>query len=252
MATRRRRDSNLREYRFKIDAYEPKTIPLIRLTAYLHELAVLFGNTDNVHLDRIEEGSTEPVLLIEREAEIKVRERLQIVRANDGPEDAMRAHKNINEMLRADDGKASVIDPIKRKILIFQGRDLNKLLEYGPFTQPGTLEGVPIKMGGEGDWVPVHLQDSLGEVHWCWAKRSLAREIARHIFGSVIRVDGTARWVRKRDGEWDMVSFRAKGFAVLDSDKTLRETIQHLRAVPAKWKELDDPLGELKKIRHGT
>ncbi|HZE73147.1 MAG TPA: hypothetical protein VE135_26870 [Pyrinomonadaceae bacterium] len=249
---RRRRESNLREYRFKIDAYTPQTIPLIRLTDYLHDLAVLFGNTDDVHLDKIAEGSTEPILLVEREAEVKVRERLQAVRANDGPEDAMRAHKNINERLREDDGKGSIIDPIRRKILIFQGRDLNKLLEYGPFTQPGTLEGTPIKIGGEQDWVPVHLEDSLGAVRWCWARRSLARDIAQHIFTSVIRVDGTARWLRKRDGEWDMVSFRAKGFTVLDSDITLRESIDHLRAIPAKWKELDDPLGELKKIRHGT
>jgi hypothetical protein len=252
MATRRRRDTKLREYRFKIDAYTPKTIPLIRLTAYLRELAVLFGNTDDVHLDRIAEGSTEPILLVEREAEVKVRERLQVVRANDGPEDAMRAHKNINEMLREDDGKAAIIDPVRKKILVFQGRDLNKLLEYGPFTQPGTLEGQLIKIGGEGEWVPVHLQNSLGEVHWCWAKRGLAREIARYIFGPVIRVEGTARWLRQRDGEWDMVSFRAKEFSVLDSEATLRQSITHLREIPAKWKELDDPLGELKKIRHGT
>jgi len=122
----------------------------------------------------------------------------------------------------------------------------------GPFTQPGTLEGTPIKSEASKDWVPVHLEDSLGAVRWCWARRSLARDIAQHIFTSVIRVDGTARWLRKRDGEWDMVSFRAKGFTVLDSDITLRESIDHLRAIPAKWKELDDPLGELKKIRHGT
>lgn len=250
MATRRQ--TNFREYRFKIDAYTPETIPLIRLAEYLRNLAILFGNTDSVHLVKVAKGSTAPLVLVQREAEIKVRERLQAVRAKDGPEDAMKADKNINELLREDAAKGAIVDPVKKRILVFPGRDLNKLLEYGPFTQPGILEGTPIKIGGEQDWVPVHLEDSLGEVRWCWAKRSLARDIARHIFTSVIRVDGTARWLRQRDGEWDMVSFRAKSFSVLESQVTLRESINHLRAIPAKWKEHDDPLGELKKIRSGT
>lgn len=250
MATRRRQTS-LREYRFKIDAYTPETIPLIRLTEYLHDVAVLFGNTDSVHFGKIEKGSTVPLLLVRKEAEIKVRERLQAVRAKDGPEEAMKAVKDINERLRKDDAKGAIVDPVKRRILVFPGRDLNRLLEYGPFTQPGTLEGVPIKIGGEGEFVPVHLEDKLGEVRWCWAKRSLAKEIARHLFSSVVKVEGTERLIRTRDGEWETKSFRAKGFAVVDTTVTLRASIAHLRAIPGKWKDLDDPLGEIMKIRHG-
>jgi hypothetical protein len=251
MATRRKQ-TGLREYRFKIDAYTPETIPLIRLTEYLHDVAVLFGNTDSVHFgNKVEKGSTVPLLLVRREAETKVRERIQSVRANDGPEDAMRAMKDINERLRKDDAKGAIVDPVKRRILVFPGRDLNRLLEYGPFTQQGALEGIPIKVGGEGEFVPVHLENKFGEVKWCWAKRSLAKEIARHLFTSVVRVEGTERLIRTRDGEWETKSFRAKGFAVLDTSVTLRESIARLRAIPGKWKELDDPLGEIVKIRHG-
>jgi hypothetical protein len=250
MATKRGQ-SNFREYRFKIDAYSPETMPLLRLSAYLHDIALLFGNSDSVHLVKVAEGSTEPLLLVNREAEVKVRERLQQVRTKDGPEEAMRADKNINERLREDDAKGSIIDPIKRKILLFPGRDLNKLLEYGPFTQPGTLEGTPIKIGGEGEWVPVHLEDRLGQIRWCLAKRSLAKEIARHLFSSMVKVEGSSRWVRRRDGEWEMVAFRAKSFDRVDTDVTLSQSLDRLRAIPAKWKELKDPLGDLKKIRHG-
>jgi hypothetical protein len=248
----RKKQSKPREYRFKIDAYSPETMPLLHLSAYLRDLAVLFGNNEGVHLIKIEKGSTTPLLLVDGEAEIKVRERLQLVRANDGPEDAMRAHSSINERLREDNAKGAVVDPIKRKILIFPGRDLNKLLEYGPFTQPGTLEGTPIKIGGEKDWVPVHLEDHLGQVRWCLAKRSLAKEIARHLFSSVVRVEGTGRWIRTRTGEWEMQSFRAKGFERIDAQVTLRQSLDHLRAIPAAWKELDDPLSEIMDIRHGT
>jgi hypothetical protein len=251
MATRRK-GTSLREYRFKIDAYTPETIPLIRLTEYLHDVAVLFGNTESVHFgNKVEKGSTVPVLLVRKEAEIKVRERLQAVRAKDGPEEAMRAVKDINERLRKDDAKGAIVDPVKRRILVFPGRDLNRLLEYGPFTQPGMLEGIPIKVGGEGEFVPVHLEDKLGEVRWCWAKRSLAKEIARHLFTSVVKVEGTERLIRTRDGEWETKSFRAKAFVVVDTTVTLRASINHLRAIPGKWKDLDDPLGEIMKIRHG-
>lgn len=31
--------------------------------------------------------------------------------------------------------------------------------------------------------------------------------------------------------------------------KTLRESIEELRAIPATWKYLDDPVGELRRIR---
>jgi hypothetical protein len=241
-----------REYRFKIDAYTPETMPLLRLSAYLHDLAVLFGNSEGIHLMKVEKGSTSPLMLVDPEAEIKVRERLQLVRANDGPEDAMRAHHNINERLREDNAKGAVVDPIKRKILIFPGRDLNKLLEYGPFTEPGTLEGTPIKIGGEQEWVPVHLEDRLGQVRWCLAKRSLAKEIARHLFTSMVRVEGSGRWLRRRDGEWEMQYFRAKSFEPLNSQITLRQSVERLRAIPGKWKERDDPVGELIDIRHGT
>ena len=247
---RQRRQSEFIEYRFKMDAYKPSTIPLIRLTAYLHDLAVLIGNYESVHLTRVASGSTEPRLLVAREADIKVRERIQAVKAQDAPDDAMRANRLINERLR-EDGAKGAFGPETKNLIIFPGRELNKLLEYGPFTQPGTLEGTPIKIGGEQDWVPVHLEDKMGQVRWCLAKRSLAKEVARYLFTSMVRVEGSGRWTRRRDGEWDMVSFRAKAFQRLDSTVSLRDSIEQLRAIPAKWKELDDPLNELQRIRQG-
>lgn len=248
----RKRQSTFREYRFHIDAYAPQTMPLLRLTEYLRELAYLFGHNESVHLVRIEKGSTTPLLLVQKEAETKIRERLQLVKAHDGPPEAMRAMREINEKLREDDAKGAVVDPVKRKILVFPGRDLNKLLEYGPIRQAGTIEGIPIRIGGERASVPVHLEDRTGEITICWAKRSLAIQIARHLFTTRIRVEGEAKWLRTRHGEWEMEHFNAHGFSVVNTDKTLRETIESLRAIPAKWKELDDPLGELMNIRHGT
>jgi hypothetical protein len=252
--TKRRRTTRrgFSEYRFAIEDFTPETIPLDRLAEYLKELATLFGHSESVHLIKVEKGSCAPRFLINTTDEIKVRERLQAVRthAREAPEDAVRANNSVNEMLREDNTRAAVIDPARRKILPFPGRELNKILEYGPITQIDTLEGVPIEVGGKKDWVPIHLEDRQRVVRICHAKRGMAKEIATHLFTNTIRVQGTARWVRHRSGEWEMKDFRAKGFEVL-AESDLRTSLERIRAIPAKWKELDDPIGELVKIRHG-
>jgi hypothetical protein len=257
MTTRKKRPTKRRgqragfsEYLFTIEDFTPETIPLSRLAQYLKELAVIFGHSESVHLIAVEHGSAAQRFLVNTNDEIKVRERIQSVRAKEAPDEARRADNAVNEMLREDNTRAAVIDPTHRKILPFPGRELNKLLEYGPITQIDTLEGVPIEVGGKQEWVPVHLEDSQRVVRICHAKRSMAKEIARHIFTNTVRVHGTARWVRHRSGEWEMKDFRAKGFEVLP-ETNLRESLERIRAIPAKWKELDDPLGEIAKIRHG-
>jgi hypothetical protein len=241
----------VREYRFEIDAYSPETMPLSRLAEYLQDLSILFGESQSVHLIKIEKGSTVPVLRVEREAEPKVRERIRLVRQKDGPADAMRAAKQLNERLRKDNAKAEVVDPIGSNILAFPGRDLNRLVEYGPFTQPGTLDGTPIMIGGEEELVPVHLEGRQKQIYICRARRSVAKDLAPYLFSSMVRVEGNGRWIRHRDGEWEMKRFSIKDFSPLKAT-TLRETVEELRAIPAEWKKLDDPYAELARIRHGT
>ena len=53
------------EYRFEIDAYTPETIPLSRLSQYLGDLARIMGESANVHLVRIEKGSTAPIIRVD-------------------------------------------------------------------------------------------------------------------------------------------------------------------------------------------
>jgi len=132
-----------REYRFKIDAYSPETMPLGRLAEYLHDLVTLFGEDKSVHLIKIEDGSTTPVLLVEREAEPKVRERLLAVRHKQASVPVMRAATEIDKRLRRDNAKGAVVDPVGHKIITFPGRELLKRLQYPPFNQPGTLAQLP-------------------------------------------------------------------------------------------------------------
>src|SRR6202034_2994476 len=62
-----RKTKSAREYRFKIDAYSPHTIPLARLSQYLSDLARMMGETANVHLSRVDKGSTVHVICVDWE-----------------------------------------------------------------------------------------------------------------------------------------------------------------------------------------
>ncbi len=248
--TRKRKD-NVREYRFKIDVYSPETMPLERLAEYLKDLATLFGESSNVHLIRIEKGSVGAVIRVDIEAEQKVRDNLDSVVRKDAAPERMRAAESIDEKLRKDSAVGDVIAPEGAKILAFPGRELVLPPTYGPFNQPGFIIGTPIMVGGKNNLVTVHIEDEKGEVHICEARRDVAREIAPYLFESVVRVDGQGRWARRPTGEWEMRHFKIHSVRPLTKEP-LRDSIRGLRALPGKWKEMEDPLGELDKIRHGT
>jgi hypothetical protein len=244
-----RKPKNLREYRFEIDAFSPDTIPLARLSQYLGDLARMMGEQANVHLARIEKGSTVPVIRVDWEAEPKVRERLRAVKFNEGPAEPRRAFKEINKRLVEDNANGVLVDPGRSKVLRFPGRDAANQVEFGPIVQISVFEGIPIRIGGEADPVPVHLED--GDVrHIIHAPRRLAKGIAEHLFTAVIRVEGKSRLIRSRLGDWEMQSFYAQDFEVL-REGDIRSDVESLRKIRGDWKTLDDPLDSLRAIRMG-
>ena len=238
-----------REYRFEIDAFSPETIPLSRLSQYLADLARIMGENANVHLNRIEPGSTVPVIRVDFEAEPKVRDRLRLVKVGEGPPEAKRAYKEINKKLLEDNANGVLLDPDKSKVIRFPGRDAANQLEFGPIRQTSTFQGIPIKVGGERDPVPLHLED--GErTYILWASRRIAKAIASYLFVSVVRVEGKGRFMRDRTGEWEMLDFYVNDFDVL-KEGDIRHDLDRLREIPAKWKQEKDPLAKLAALRTG-
>jgi len=61
-----------REYSFKIEAFSPETMPLLMLTDYLRDVAEMFGAQKNMHLIRIDKGSTSLALLVDRGTSPKI------------------------------------------------------------------------------------------------------------------------------------------------------------------------------------
>jgi hypothetical protein len=235
------------ELRFKIDAYTPETIPMDRLAKYLLDLAIVLGELQSVHFSHLESGSTQPVVKVAWEAIPKVRMRANDVRNNEGPEEARKAKANIERMLTEDNATAELLEPSGTRLLYFAGRKRPAEPEYGPVNQAGTLDGVPIVIGGESDPVPVHLQDR-DCVHNCRASRVTAKRLTPFMFTAPVRVSGIGRWFRAATGLWTMRQFTIEGFTELKAE-SVAEAARRLQHLPARWKSLPDAVGDLISLR---
>jgi hypothetical protein len=229
--------------------FTPETLPMVRLADYLSELASILGQTEHVHFVRLESGSTQVVANVEWEAAPKVRERVRAVKFREpaAPAEAVKAFENIDCSLAQDNAVGVLIEPGGKKVLEFPGRKRYEALVYGPVRQPGTLDGVPIVIGGEKDPVPVHLEDG-DRTHNCYARRSVARALAAHLFTTTIRVTGYGTWKRDEHGTWVMERFLIEDFKPLD-EAPLSEVVSRLRKIPGDWPQ--DAFGALDEVRFG-
>lgn len=237
------------QYEFRIDAFTPETLPMARLAEYMADLAVLLGNVEKVHFVRLKKGSTVLVHTVEWEAAPKVVERIRDVKQGEAPPDAMKAYRSIDHRLASDNAIGRLIGPMRKTVIGFPGRSRPASAVYGPFTQPATLDGIPIMIGGKSNPVPIHLEEG-DTIHLCLASRDLAKRLAAHLFVSVVRATGNGRWHRDADGIWIMDRFTIADFSVL-RDESLGETVEKLRAA-AGSPEPEDVLAELDHIRHGS
>lgn len=245
--TKRRIMATGEEFRFKIDAYTPDTMPLERLAEYLAELAVLFGENKAVHFVRLEPGSTVPVIKVEREAAPKVRARVKSVIWGDATGEAMRAYRTINRKLREDNAVGAVQEATGAEIIRFPGRE-DEGDGFAAIRQQGTLDGEVIRIGGKTKIVPVSLQSEDQTFSYCYAKRALAKDLGRRLFEPV-RLFGIGRWTRDRKGNWNLDNFIIDRFEVL-SDDPLSSVLEKIRAIPGgEWGT--DAIRELHDLRHG-
>ncbi len=236
------------EYKFKIDAFSPETIPMARLSEYLSELAALLGEKNSVHFLRLEGGSTVAAVAVEWEAVPKIQRRVGDVKIDEAPAEAIKAKQALERYLIADNAAGELLDPTGARILHFPRRQSLNQLEYGPIKQETTLDGFVIMVGGERDPVPVHLQT--GEVTYnCRASRAVAKRLAPLMFDTKVRVAGVGIYFRNERGHWEMKRFTIARFTTLKAEP-LSKIVDRLRQLPAAWTSSDDPLADLDDIRH--
>lgn len=236
------------EYRFTISAFTPDTLPMSRLAAYMGDLARLFGHAERVHFAGLEAGSTCVVQRVDPEAAPEVERRLLAVAENKAPQDAATAFKALNQRLADDRATGSLCEGGGAEVIRFPGCDQALPLRFGPFNQPGVLDGVLIRVGGQDETVPVHLQDG-DTTHICNATRDMAKRLAAHLYGDTLRVQGNGRWERDANGQWEMKRFNITEFEQLD-EAPLSEIVGRLRSVKGSgWQDIDEPSAELRRLR---
>ncbi len=235
------------EYRLKIDAYTPETMPMARLAEYITNLAEVLGEPNAVHFARLEPGSTAVVARIEREAIPKIQERTRAVRRGDAPRDAIRAYHRINKLLQADNGVGRLEDKKASLILRFPGREASE--EYFPSVrQHGSIEARVVRVGGVDETIPVLLESEGEQIANCWTNRIIAKQLAQKLF-EYVRLYGIGRWCRDRDGVWSLADFKIMSFEVLQ-EEPLSAALGKLRAVAGgDW--TNEAYGELAVIRRG-
>jgi hypothetical protein len=234
------------EFRFRINAYTPTTMPLGRLAEYLAELAKILGQDQSVHLVEVDEGSTVLVHKIDAEAVPKIRARAAAVRNENGPPEAMRSYRQVNKMLRDDDGSAAFMED-GAELIEFPGSKA-QLPPFVAVSERGEIDGEVQRVGGLGDPVPVLLTAEGRTFSGCWAKRDIAKPLALRLFEPV-RLFGEGRWIRSPTGNWALASFRIESFQELHGD-SLSETVNKLRAIPG-LNLGDNIVSELLISRHG-
>jgi hypothetical protein len=219
------------ELRFKIGAYTPKTIPMERLGLYMADLGAMLGQPTEVHFVRLEAGSTNIVHHVKEEALPKVVERVDKVRRGEAEIVHLDAFRSLNKRLKEDNGTGKlVIKGQRAPLLVFPGRDTPPPTLSEPVIQAGTLDGQLISIGGRDASVPARLQDG-DTIYRLTTNRSVARQLAPHLYGNPVRVIGEGKWLRSDDGVWTLDIFKVLSMDALD-DRPLSEVVDALRRIP--------------------
>lgn len=240
-----------RDYVFKIGSYSPETIPMERLAAYMSDLAKLVGNIESVHFLAIEPGSAALKYRVDEAVATGANLRIRAAHAGAGPRDALQAYHALNRKLVEDRSSGLIQEADGAEIIQFPGGRVEPEEELRGFGQRDSLDGVVQRVGRSRREASVLIETRDRQNLPARTYKSTAQRLARHIFGSEVRLHGYGIWMRTRDGVWMLSDFWINDFEVLE-DTPLADVIAELHAIEgSEWPNLPDPWDELDRLRHG-
>lgn len=239
-----------KELRFHIDGTTPHIIPMARLAEYLAQLATLMGNKQHVHFLRVETGSLPCIVEVDEQSEDHVISRVKKAAINKGPKDAVNANAALRTMLKQDKFSAEFKTDKGETFASYPLVKERGAETFGPFRQDGFLDGMVVRLGGIDETLPVHLVYE-GRTYICNASKEIVRQLGPYIWGEPIRAHGEGKWYRNAQGRWELQFFDIQRFEPLQATN-LTDAVAALRAIPENnLLSLNDPLAEMRKIRHG-
>jgi hypothetical protein len=235
----------------KIRKFTPETIPMNRLAAYMKEFAILLGEFANVHFEGVAEGSAVLRAIAEFDAVPKINHRVRLVATGQAPPEAMRAIMALNELLANDNTSGSVAredNSHEEEMISLPGAEQETEPVFGPISQPTTLDGIVIRVGGTLADVPVHIQTRDRIEKHCFATRELAKQLGKHLFETELRIYGDGKWIRDETGIWILQKLDITRFEELNS-ASLIEAVADLRSVEGHDWSGTDPWRDLSESR---
>jgi hypothetical protein len=238
----------LKKITFTINETTPHELSMTRLLEYLTQLATMLGNREDVHFQKVEEGSLENIIEVEEESEPLIAHRVQLLVAGEGTVEGKQAFKRLRDFLDQDNYTAELTNEEGGTITEFFPPKKDHSV-YGPIFQEEAIDGFLINVGGKDATVPVLILVE-GKKLSCNADIDTARAMG-HLLQKPIRLHGRSTWFRNKFGKWDLEWFDISRFEELRDD-TVLNAVARLRAIPDNdLKSLDDPLEAMRKIRHG-
>jgi hypothetical protein len=217
-----------------IDRFTPDTLPMVRLAAYMREFATMLGSEERVHFKRLKKGSACLVAFPDEQAAPKVKTRIEEVVDNSAPREAMKASRDIDNLLAADNAIGHV-EVDGARVIEFPGRLRPAQEKIGPVRRSASLEGVIYQIGGKDETINVHMRGRDGEIR-AEVGIELARRLAPHLLLGKIRMFGEGEWYRV-NGKWERHRFTATEFTPLDKHSlpdAMREMQQIFAGIDAE------------------
>jgi hypothetical protein len=220
------------DYSFTIsESYTPETIPLDRLAAYIAGVARLLGESANVHLDTIENGSVAIRVRVDEPARPKVRERVHAIHKGSAPKEALKAYNDLDEMLRKDNAVGALAASAEGVVVPFPGKRRPEPVVFGPFRQSGYIDGQVYRIEGKDETKHVGVRDGQRDYGSLVTTEAVALRLRHMMWDRTLRFHGVGTWLRHDNGTWELKSFKISDFEALD-DAPLDDVVKRLRTTP--------------------
>lgn len=247
-----RKEVPYRVFTMRVEGVNLDSLSLTDVAGYLHDFADLIGAESKPRFHGITRGSARFAARVPKEDEPQVRTRGLSLKTGDAPDEAIQAQSRISQRLALHRAKrATILDHNRDKIVEIPIAEPLIASSMQSAYKQTSLQGRVIRIGGKQNIVPVEIQDTDGASYMCRAERDLAKQLAQEIFGRTIRVKGRGKWSRAADGVWAVSDFTIASFDVLE-DESLEAVVGELRSIDSPWRELQDPLAEIARIRRGV
>lgn len=226
--------ADFEELSFVIPGHTPETMPLNRLLEYLHEITLLLGEAENLHLVALNTSSCAPLFHTDRETALRVKANAARVERGDGTKKQVDAYNSVRRMLRRDGvwNRPALLRSQTAVVMTIEAAPEETALSG--IRQASSVDGALIKIGGASDNASIQLQDLEGKIiSGFTAKRGIAKELAHHMWDPV-RLFGVGQWGRSEDGKWELERMQVHSFETLE-DESLSVTMGKLRAANVSW-----------------